>query len=226
MSTITKVIDNQGEKKDKVYVYIDNTFCTYIRQRTWLAMNLQVGSTIDCNNLKILENNFWKKLYGPSAWEREKIRIDRVIQWFSTYIPDVDIIPVGLGTDSNAYFENIHSKEKGEPDLSIRAKGFDIEIMALEVSGTEKIRESGYWVRSDKIDYIKNHPERDIWIVLHYQLPKERFIWLKINKDKSYPTQMINVKGAGEHYVIFHDSDPEICSSLDFKNHVLTKIQN
>lgn len=33
-----------------------------------------------------------------------------------------------------------------------------------------------YWIRKDKIDYIQNHQERDIWIVLHYQLPKEHCV--------------------------------------------------
>ena len=89
---------------------------------------------------------------------------------------------------------NIHSEEKGSPDLSIRTKNSNIELIALEVSGTESMKGLGYWVRKDKIDYIQAHKERDIWIVLHYQQPKEKFIWIKINGEKQYHSEILNFK--------------------------------
>jgi hypothetical protein len=210
MSIITKISENQGKDKDRVYVYIDNIYCASIRQRTWIGMNLTIGSSISCEDLKTLEQNFWKKLYGKESWEQEKVRINRVCEWFKHYIPTVEIVPIGLGADSNEYFENIHSEEKGSPDLSIRTKDSDIELIALEVSGTENMKGMGYWVRKDKIDYIQAHKERDIWIVLHYQRPKEKFIWLKINSEKQYQAKTLNFKGADEYYVIFNDKDSEI----------------
>lgn len=224
MPKITKILEKQGEHKDRVYIYIDGKFCTSIRQRTWIGMRLEIDSIISCDELKTLENNFWKKIYGKESWEREKIRINRVIEWFNKYIKDVDIVPVGLGADHNDYLENTHSKEKGAPDLSVRVKGSGIEIILLEVSGTENMRGKEYWVRKDKVDYVKNHPDLDIWIVLHYKLPIERFIWLKIEPSKNYVTKIQNIKGADEFYVLFNDDDSEIFSSLNFHNYIMNKI--
>lgn len=81
-----------------------------------------------------------------------------------------------------------------------------------------------YWVRKDKIEYIQNHKKRDIWIVLHYQLPKEKFVWLKISNNKSYLTKVIKVKGAGEHYVVFTNEDEEVKQSSYFKDYILAKL--
>lgn len=120
MPFITKILPKQGKNQDRVYVYIDEQFCSSIRERTWIGMGLVVGSSITCDELKTFEQNFWKKLYGIESWKREKVRIKCVIKWFSKYISQVNVIPIGLGVDSNDYLENIHSKEKGSPDLSIR----------------------------------------------------------------------------------------------------------
>jgi len=225
MPVITKVLSKQGTNKDRVYVYIDGKFCTSIRERTWIGMHLAVGSSISCEELKIFEQNFWKKLYGVDSWQREKIRINRVINWFAKYIPQVEVMPVGLGTDRNDYLENVHSEEKGEPDLSIRLHSSEIEIIALEVSGTEKMQGNDYWIRKDKIDYIQNHPERDLWVVLHYKLPKEKFIWLKFIPEKSYQTTVINIKGADEYYVILTNDAEEIKLSDYFRKYILAKIK-
>ena len=224
MPVITKILQQQGVKQDRVHVYIDEQFCTSVRERTWIGMNLGIGSKISCDKLKLLEQNFWKKLYGVRSWEREKIRISRIIQWFSLHISQVDIVTIGLGANSNDYLESIHSEEKGEPDLSIRLPNSNIEIIALEVSGTEKMQGIDYWVRKDKVEYIQNHKERDIWIVLHYQLPKEKFVWLKISNNKSYLTEVINVKGADEHYVVFTNEDEEVKQSSYFKDYILAKL--
>jgi len=226
MPFITKILPKQGENQDRVYVYIDEQFCSSIRECTWIGMKLAVGSSITCDELKTFEQNFWKKLYGIDSWKREKVRIKRVIKWFSKYISQVNVIPIGLGVDSNDYLENIHSKEKGAPDLSIRLHNSTIEIIALEVSGTEKMQGDDYWIRKDKIDYIQNHQERDIWIVLHYQLPKEHFVWLKIIYNKSYLTKVMNIKGGDEYYVVFTKDAEEIKQSDYFKDYILAKLSN
>ena len=118
MPKITKILENQGRNNDRVHIFIDNQFCTSVRKRTWIGMNSKIGSDINCEKLKKLENNFWKKLYGPSSWKREKVRINRVIQWFKKYIPEIEIVTIGLGADTNDYIYDIHSREKGAPDLT------------------------------------------------------------------------------------------------------------
>ena len=224
MPLITKVLQKQGKNRDRFYVYIDDQFCISIRARTWIGMDLAEGSKISCEEIKILEQNFWKKLYGAQSWKREKVRINRVINWFTKYIPQVEVILVGLGVDRNDYLENIYSAEHGAPDLSIRLHNSEIEVIALEVSGTEKRHGGGYWIRKDKIDHIQSHRKRDIWVVLHYQLPKEEFVWLKIIPDKSYNTKVINLKGADEYYITLTNDAEEIKTSSYFKDYILAKL--
>lgn len=222
MSYISKIIHNTGPNKDKVHVYIDNIFCTSIRERTWIAMNLAEGSEIECEELKKLENNFWKKLYGISAWEKEKHRINRATLWFKQHIPEVTALVVGFGADTTEIIEDIHSQEKGEPDLEIKFSGKN--LIYLEVSGTEKKRGKDFWIRKDKVDYIQKNIQDDIWILLHYKLPKEQFIWVRIDKAKEYRTDKINVKGAIEYYIVLDTGAPEIVSSQEFKNYIEDKI--
>lgn len=225
MPVITKILMGQGKNKDRVYVYIDGVFCASIRQRSWIGMNLREDSVITCEELKKLENNIWMELYGRKSWELEKVRIKRVEGWFAKYIPQVKIVPIGLGADTNDYLEDIHSEQKGAPDLSIQAADSKVEIIALEVSGTERKQRTDYWVRKDKIAYIQNNYQRDIWIVLHYKLPYEKFIRLKVDPVNDYPIVIKNIKGADEHYVSFTDTSPEIRSSEFFRNYILEKIR-
>lgn len=72
MSKISKVLYHVGKNKDRVNVYIDGKLCVSVRQRTWVGMNLDVGSKISCQELKVLENNFWKKLYGQGSWKKRE----------------------------------------------------------------------------------------------------------------------------------------------------------
>jgi len=224
MPQITKVLPNQGPNNDRIYVYIDNNFCTSIRKRTWIGMSLTEGSQISCEELKKLENNFWKQLYGASSWRKEKYRISRVIAWFKKYIPEIQVEVTGFGAGSTEIIEDKHSQKKGAPDLCIKYLGQT--LVFLEVSGTERKKGEDFWVRKDKIDYIQANRQEDVWIILHYQLPKEQFIWLKIDHQKKYLTQKINVKGAEEYYIIFTPHDREITSSQHFKDCIIRKISS
>ncbi|MGE0083222.1 MAG: hypothetical protein AB7S75_02245 [Desulfococcaceae bacterium] len=162
--------------------------------------------------MKETERTIWKRIYAP-LWENEKRRIKRVKQWINKYLPKIDVVIAGFGADTTAYISQ-HPDEQGEPDLSLRF--LDTEIIALEVSGTEQKRGSGYWIRPDKLEYSKNHPERDVWIVLHYQKPKECFIWIKPDNQREYKYIKKNLKGAEEHYVVFDEADSEVKSSQEF----------
>ena len=157
--------------------------------------------------------------------KKEKIRISKVIKWFHKYIPEVEIISVGLGADTNDYLHDVHSANKGAPDLSLRIPNTDTEIISLEVSGTEKMKGQGYWIRKDKVDYIKDNRHKDVWIVLHYQVPKEQYVWVKIDSNKSYKTVNINIKGVIEYFIVLHKNSNDIISSSDFKNYILDKVK-
>jgi hypothetical protein len=158
------------------------------------------------------------------SWEREKIRISRVILWFKKYIPEVEVSVIGFGAE---HTEEIlfHPDESGKPDLLISDKDTKIEILMLEVTGTETMRGEGYWIRPDKLKYAQNHVDKDVWIALHYRNPKERIIWIKPNVNTLLKKiEDVNIRGATEKYVIFKDSDEEVKSSYEFKEYICKKL--
>jgi hypothetical protein len=221
MPQITEIKFSQDQQR--VYVSIDDTYCASIRSRTWRAMKLSVGAEITCEELKERENFFWKKAYGEKAWKEEKERLQRVAGWVKRYLPFVQVTPVGFGAASTELIPE-HSSEKGSPDLSLSHKGR--EVIALEVSGTDIQRGQDFWVRPDKLEYAQNHPERDVWIVLHYRKPRERFIWIKPNLSKEYEYQEKEIREAVERYVVFDDTSEEVKSSEEFSKYVKQKIDN
>ncbi len=214
MPKITKVVSLK--EKEKVAVYIDNKFCILVRERTWKVMKLKIGDEITCNDLIEKEKFFWKKAYGKQSWEKEKYRIARIKKWFEKYLEGVEVAEIGFGTNNTNEILS-HPKEAGAPDLLIRDKKSKKEIIHLEVSGTKYMRGNDYWIRPDKLNYIRNNPNKDIWIVLHYEKPIEKIIWIKpklnnINKK----IEDIEIRGVIEKYVIFRDGDEEIKSSQEF----------
>jgi len=226
MPKITKIesISNQ----ERVRVYINNAFCTSVRKRTWKAMNLNIGDEILCKDLIEQEKFFWKKIaYGKESWEKEKIRISRVLQWFNKYIPGVEVITVGFGTGCTDEIL-AHPDESGSPDLLVRDSRTKKEIILLEVSGTLSMRGNSYWVRPDKLQYIKNNPYKDVWIVLHYQKPIEKFVWIKTKIDSinNKRIQSIEIRGAVEKYITFNDDDDEVKSSHKLRNYIQSKLSS
>lgn len=147
-----------------------------------------------------------------------KKRLERVEAWIKKYLPEVIVERVGFGADTTDFIKQ-HPDEHGSPDLKLIIDGD--ELIALEVSGTERQSGSDYWVRPDKLTYAQKHSEKDVWIVLHYKLPKERFIWLKPILEKQYQFQEKEIRGAIEYYVTFNDGDDEIKSSKEFQEYVL-----
>jgi hypothetical protein len=218
MGIITDIQSKKGKNKDRTYVYIDNSFCLSVRTRTWISFNLNIGDEANCEELKEKEKFFWKKQYGKDSWEKEKIRLNYVSKWIKKYISFVDVKTTGFGANSTDFIAE-HPKEKGEPDLQIVLENTKTVVLSLEVTGTERKRGNGYWVRPDKIDYIQKHPEKDIWIALHYADDK-KIIWIKPFMDKQYTYVEKNLKGAIEYFVVFNDKSPEVHTSQEFKDYI------
>ena len=174
MSTITAIQHNQGKSKDRVYIYVDNEWCCSVRERTFLSLNVQIGSEINCESLKELEKFAFKNAYAGS-WvkEKEKERLEYVSKWLRKHINcDLEIIPTGFGASTTEYIAQ-HPDEKGEPDLTIKIWGMDITVLFLEVSGTDYMRGTDYWLRKDKVEYIQRHTEKDVWVALVYVISKK-----------------------------------------------------
>ena len=101
MARITEIQHNA--ESGPVRVFIDGAFCVQIRARTFSAMNLFVGQEVTCNELKELEKHFWKHAYGEDAWEREKLRLQRVIDLINWADPRAEAIAVGFGAQSTEF---------------------------------------------------------------------------------------------------------------------------
>lgn len=220
---ITNIQHNKGKNQDRVFIFIDNNYCASIRARTWEAFGLNVGDEISCEELKKQESFIWKNLY-QNSWEDEKIRIEYVKAWLKKYIPLIEVRITGFGADSNEIIEE-HPEKKGEPDMTLFLKNTETIVLFLEVTGTKYKRGSDYWVRLDKIDYIQEHQDKDIWIALYYEDDK-KIIWLKPSLSKEYKYVEKNLKGAIEHYIVFNDTSEEVKSSQLFKEYIEDKIKN
>lgn len=215
MPRITRIVD-QKSNSDRVSIFIDNAFCTGIRKRTFKAMNLSVGDEITCDQIKEKENFFWKNAY-QNVWENEKIRIDRIKQIIESLDERIQLDIVGFGADSNEIIEE-HPEEKGLPDLNIvLRKDPKIVLMKIEVTGTESLRGTGYWIRPDKIQYAINHPDEIVWTAVHYSKPNELVRFIKHIPGKEYKVEDIEIRGAGEKFCIFNDEDEEVIELSQFE---------
>lgn len=212
MPKITKLVYKND--KERYWAYIDGEYCTSIRKRTFEGMNLKVGDKITCDQLKEKENFFWKSQYS-NKWEDEKVRLNRVKDLINHYTTQILIETTGFGADSNEFIA-AHPDEHGEPDLTLKSKNTGNIKMLLEVTGTKVMRGSDYWVRPDKLDYAINNPSKNVWIALHFEQPKEKFIFIKPDLNKVYSFETENINNAGERYVKFNDNSSEVFTMGQF----------
>ena len=209
-------------------VFIDDVPCM-VRERTFPAMGLNVDDEITLEQLQYLDNYHWKISYAH-AWEQEKHRLDRaedMIHWADTRL---SVIRVGFGASTTQFIPE-HPEESGAPDLAVVINDDyvtdpdDRTVVALiEVSGTETMRGADYWVRPDKLDYARNHPEHDIWIVLHYAQPNEHIVCIKPDLARDYVAEPKVIRGSTEYYVVFTDNDPEVVTIHDFSAWLQAKV--
>lgn len=201
----------------RYYIDFRDGSTTWVHPAIYQSWDLKEGMDVDIKQLKF-ENEFkWKTLYNNGSWEREKVRIKAVKKYIETKRSDISVEIIGFGADStDAIFT--HTKEHGSPDLSVQVQ--TDEVAKIEVSGSEKMRGSDYWIRPDKIEYIKNHPVENVWIILHYQDPA-KMIFIKIDKTKKYKVTTINIRGIDEHYVVIKDTDTEVKDERVFLNELM-----
>ena len=214
MPSITAIepIDN-----DRYAIYVDEVYCCSVRTRTFSAMGLSIGSEVTCEEIVEREKNHWKYAYGPEHWEREGLRIERVRGMVGWADDRVETIIEGFGADLPEFIDG-HPETPGFPDLAVYLSGGGPLVARIEVSGTERLRGSGYWIRPDKVDYALTHPDEHVWITLHYQEPNERVICIRPTADS--PRREINpqIRDSTERYVVFHDTDIEVVGHEEFRN--------
>lgn len=224
MPRITRFSHNA--EKQRVYIYVDGQYCTSVRERTFPALGLKVGQEISCAEIVELEKFHWKNAYGQAAWDKEKVRLDRIKAVIEGFDPRLSVAVTGFGANTNEFIA-LHPEEAGKPDLEVSVKGQDRLLALVEVTGTERFRGGNprtYWVRPDKLAYARNHPDQDVWIILHYAEPEELIVAIKPDSARKHPVKEITIRDAIEHYVVLSDDDPE-CVGLDaFAEHLIRKI--
>lgn len=222
MPKITKISYNP--RNDRHWIYIDGEYCTAIRARTFKAMDLQVGQEISCEQVKDRENFHFKHQY-QNTWEQEKVRIDRVCKLIHYLNPGVETRVTGFGADTTEMIK-AHPDEAGKPDIEVWRKEGSRLLMRVEVTGTERMRGDDFWIRPDKLKYCQNHPEQNVWIILHYAQPKERFVLVKPDGRKQYPYKVVNIRGTDEYYVSFTTQDAEVRTRQQFSTHLQSLVDN
>ena len=151
MPTITKI--RHVANSERYHIFVDGQYCTSVRARTFPALGLSVGQDISCEKIIDLENFHWKHKYGKKSWEKEKVRINRVVEIIEQKFPRLKVSVVGFGADSNALLAE-HPDEPGRPDLLIEGRDSGRQYCMLEVSGTEVMRGDSYWVRPGSVAQI------------------------------------------------------------------------
>jgi hypothetical protein len=220
MPTITK-IDYRPEK-ERYWIFVDGSYCTSIRKRTFPALNLEVGTKVSCEEIKELENFHFKNQY-KNSWANEKIRLEKVQLLIASLDPLLDPVITGFGANTTEYIA-AHPEEAGKPDIEVINKKNKKVLIYVEVSGTERMREGDYWVRPDKLAYAQNHGHDDVWIILHYLEPQEKFVFIKPNPTKNYIYKNVLIRQTTEHYVFFNDTMDECKTVEEFRLHLLNLI--
>ena len=224
MPKITAILP-QKSNAERLNIFIDGSFCTGVRERTFKAMNLKIGDEITCEKLKEQENYYWKEAY-KEVWKKEKVRIEKVVKLIESIDDNAMVAIVGFGAASDMLIK-AHPDEKGKPDIDLLHKHAPkTTILKIEVTGTERMRGSDYWIRPDKIEYAENHPDEDVWIILHYSEPTEVFKFIQPIKGKAYNRTEITIKGAGEIFCIFQEGDTELKTKEEFSAYLKNKLNS
>lgn len=221
MPKITDIAFKQD--RQRYWIYVDGAYCTSIRERTFPALNIKIGQQITCEQIKELETHHWKHAYGESAWAKEKVRLQKVKSLIEGLDGRVTVEIVGFGADSGEFISG-HPSESGKPDLEVRTNGGLVVVLLVEVTGTEVMRGQTYWVRPDKLNYAKNHPTEDVWLILHYMQPIEKYVFIKPNLSKTYTVSRKVIRESTELYIEFGDSDDEVVSQEEFREHLSNKV--
>jgi hypothetical protein len=227
MPKITKVwplpADAPRYPEPSVLIYVDDERCTVIRQRVWKGMALAVGSEISCGELQERQALHWKLQYqAAGAWDKEKTRLLAVTRTIEQLDPRVTTIATGFGAHTTALIP-YHPAEAGSPDIEVRLRNTGEVVLLVEVTGTEQMRGTSFWVRPDKLDYANAHPERDIWIAFHYAQPTELLMIYKPSPGTSHEIREHTIRYSVERYVELDGDAPGMVSIATFGTYLRAK---
>ena len=152
--------------------------------------------------------------------KKKKIRLEAVEALLKSINKQIVVNVTGFGAETTALIKE-HPDEPGKPDLEVVLdNNRQHPIMLIEVSGTEFKRGNDYWIRPDKLKYCRDHPDKNVWVILHYAHPSEQFVFIKPDNNKKYQYTEKSIRGSREHYVVFNDASPETKSLSEFSRHL------
>ena len=220
MPEITNIVHKP--EKERYWIYVDGKYCTSVRERTFPALNLNIGNQLSCDEIKERESFHFKIQYQDS-WGKEKVRLNKVKQLIDSFDSRLEARITGFGADTTEFIQ-AHPEESGRPDIEVINKENGEVLIFIEVSGTERMRKGDYWVRPDKLAYAQNHATDDVWIILHYQDPQEKFVFIKPLMNTKYNYNKVKLGETIEHYVFFNDDMDECKKIEEFHQHLLSII--
>ena len=204
--------------------------------------------------------------YGEVEWAKENYRIQRKLDLISSWFPGEELVftRIGKGAGELEFYDKTSdegNKEIGLPDVRITCKrtGLSIELESTgsdilgksdsfhlredtkeKWPGTDKNKFGEFWIRPDKIGYMKRHPEIKVYIGLHYagdvvktvpgldgkpvvvppeSAHREQITFIKPDINKVYEAHdwANKSKSMRERFVAFFHKDPEVMTPEQFK---------
>jgi hypothetical protein len=137
-----------------------------------------------------IDYNYWKDAY-QSYWGIAKSKEDNVKKIVQE-ICKCKCEFVGLGAGREDYLPGSaksRSFEKGGSDLHVCGTNIYIEVTGPNIDSVDE--KADLWIRPDKIEYARNNPDKNCWIV---HALKKRFLLRAINLNKDFLRQYENNK--------------------------------
>lgn len=204
MSAITQFKNTTDQQR--VFIFLDGQYATSVRRRTFDGLNLRVGQKITKDEIDLRESLYWKTKYSNNGgWERENKRLDRITQCLEFCDERFVVKKTGFGAGSTEFIAQ-HPELSGSPDLEVTDAEGNL-ITCVEVTGTERMRGNGFWVRPDKIKWARDNPNKPFWLALHYSEPKEMMFFHKPDPTKNYETTQVKIGADHERFIVLSRED-------------------
>jgi len=144
--------------------------------------------------------NYYRDVY-KKEWNNGSSRVELIKEMIQGVFPLKDMaIEIGFMGTSNQeiLIGNPKGHEKGEPDLLVKHKGkplFNGEVTGSYVN----LRNGELWLRPDKVQWARNHPNPQTWAFFVY---KDKILRFCVNDAYQYPIEQRKPNGIVERFHI------------------------
>jgi len=132
-----------------------------------------------------------------------------------------DIGEYGFLASSDVYSKE-SPNERGIPDLEVCKN--NKRICLLEVTGTSRNMRDDIWIRPDKFDYARNHPETDCYLA-HVEEINNIIRFLKLEHAERFTLITPKIRGVQEKYISVPINDLSILNEGDFEKKLKLKCE-